>query len=201
MKHTRSHWLPFVDSRMMSTCLICALVLAWGGTSSLAQAPTGSDVSGAHSELPEPVAEESGPVMKVLQAACWYIPNRIMDVSDVFRFHFALGEGNGATVRATKWILWASWFEDSALCLGWTKRRGILFDETIEERYFALLAASEGDIDRDPTEVGLSFHFIAIGMNFAASAGEALDAVLGVVGVDLMADDHGPVLFYDETEE
>jgi hypothetical protein len=184
-------------------CLGCCAALLW---CSVAQAQQRSIATpgppGSHSELPVPdEATGSGPIVQALEAICWYLPNRIVDLTDIPRFHFGLGDGNGVSLRMTKYLLYASWFEDQAMCLGWTKRRGPLFAETIEERFFALgLARSKGDTDRDPTEIGLSFHFVAFGLNLAASGGEFIDAGLGLFGIDLMGDDYGPMFFQGEDQ-
>jgi hypothetical protein len=159
----------------------------------------GNDEPTAFTAVPVPEEPESGPAMQVLEAICWYIPNRIVDITDIPRIHLAAGDGMGASLRMTKWLMWASWFHDDTWCLGWTKRTPPLFGESIDERYFSFLAAHKGELDRDKTEIGLSLHFAVVGANLAVSVGEAVDCLLGFVGVDLMADDHGPV-FYDATE-
>src|SRR5690606_2803114 len=64
-----------------------------------------------YTKVPVPKGEESTGAMRVLEAICWYIPNRIMDLTDIPRFHVAVGDGMGATVRITKWFFWASWFQ------------------------------------------------------------------------------------------
>ncbi|HPK03347.1 MAG TPA: hypothetical protein PLS90_12910 [Candidatus Sumerlaeota bacterium] len=131
---------------------------------------------------------------RVLEAICWYLPNRIVDIADIFHLYLTAGDGLGITVRATQ-LLWASWFEDDAYGIGWDPRKPPIFGESVSERYFGFLFASQGDIDRDPTEIGLSLHFVYLGLNAAVSLGEAVDALLGFAGIDLMADDHGPMLF------
>jgi hypothetical protein len=132
--------------------------------------------------------------MKVLSAICWYIPNRIMDVFDIPRLHVAVGDGTGISLRLTR-LFDASWFHDDAEALGWAEdRTGILFGEARDDRHFGLLAAQQGTTTRDPTEVGLSLHLIVAGANIAVSLGEALDCVVGVIGIDLSNDDHGPTM-------
>jgi hypothetical protein len=181
--------------RLWIALLVCAgVAITYAPRLHAQEGQIGSDAPMVYEPMQTPPPKEAGPAMKVLQAVCWYLPNRLMDLTDVFRFHLAVGDGMGATVRATKFLC-ASWFEDNARCVGWTKRKPPIFGEHIEERYFGFLFAQEGEIDRDPTEVGLSAHLMVIGLNFALSASEALDAVLGVAGIDLMGDDHGPSLF------
>lgn len=152
----------------------------------------------SNSPMVPPPARPSGGA-RVWQAICWYIPNRIMDLTDIPRFHVALGDGQGLSIRATKFLT-ATWFEDNSYCLGWTKRTPPWFGEQIQERYLGFLGAQEGDLDRDPTEVGLSVHLLVGGANAAISLGEIADAAAGLVGIDLMADDHGPFLGADRTE-
>ncbi len=142
--------------------------------------------------------------MKILQAISWYLPNRIADIFDVPKAHLSLGSGLGANVRATKYFCF-SYFDTEATCIGWEGRKmdaagSIFFHEKFDEKYLGFLAAQQGQLQHDPTEVGLSLHLWALGFNIAVSGAELLDAVTGIVGVDLMGDDHGPVLF-DKTEK
>jgi hypothetical protein len=144
---------------------------------------------------------ESSGGKRFIEAVCWYIPNRIVDLTDIPRLYITLGSGIGGSVRATKWLFNATWYDESAYCLGWSMRKPPFFSEQIRERYFGFLFASAGELDRDPSEVGLGFHFIAIGANAAVSLSEAVDFVLGFIGIDLRADDHGPVLGADYTKK
>lgn len=152
--------------------------------------PTGN------SPLVPPPAKPAG-AARVWQAICWYLPNRLMDLSDIPRIHVALGDGQGVSLRATKFLT-ATWFEDNAYCLGWAKRTPPWFGEQIQERYLGFLGAQEGDLDRDPTEVGVSVHLLVAGANAAISLGEIADAAAGFVGIDLMGDDHGPFIGEDK---
>jgi hypothetical protein len=166
-----------------------------------AQVGVQSDDPTAHSVLPVPEEPKpSSALCRVGQAICWYLPNRIMDVFDIVRVHAAVGDGMGGTLRVTKYI-WASSFHDNAWCIGWAgkPRQYPMYGEQVEERYFQFFAAKEGELDRDPTEVGLSFHFMIAGANVAASLGKLADAITGIVGIDLANDDHGPVMF-DQTK-
>jgi hypothetical protein len=147
----------------------------------------------------QPPLKEHCVFFKVLQAICWYVPNRIVDLTDIPRFYFTAGDGMGVSVRATSYLN-ATWFEDNAACLGWSMRQPPFFTEQIRERYFGLLFARQGELDRDPSEIGLSAHFIVVGANISASLSEAVDFCLGFLGIDLRADDHGPVL-YDLTKK
>lgn len=178
--------------------LMGALMLAIAAPAVRAQ-QTQQSVSPPMSYEPMPTPEKSKQEMNWFSAVCWYLPNRLMDLTDVPRFYLTIGDGLGATLRITKYC-YASWFEDHARCFGWTKRTPPWFDEHIEERYFGFLAAHEGELDRDPTEVGISLHFLLLGINLALSGSEAVDFFSGIAGIDLVGDDHGPVM-HDYTEE
>ncbi len=135
--------------------------------------------------------------MNALKAISWYLPNRIADLMDIPQAYVTLGDGMGATVRATK-LFYFSWYDTEAWGIGWGGRkqaRNLFFGENVNEQYLGFLAAQQGDIDRDPTEVGLSLHLWALGANFALSGAEFVDGLAGIVGIDLMNDDHGPMLF------
>lgn len=149
----------------------------------------------ANSKMPKPPhgQPELSDLQKGLLAACWYIPNRIMDLTDIPRFHLALGDGVGLSLRATQYLT-ASYYQCDTYCIGWTRRTQPWFGQKINERYLGFLAAHEGKLERDPTEVGFSMQFIILGVNAAFSLGEAADAAAGLIGIDLMGDDHGPAL-------
>lgn len=139
----------------------------------------------------QPVDPEPSGAMAVLQAACWYPFNRAVDLLDVGELYFTIGDGMGINLRMTQLICFG-WFEDDAYGLGLGKRVPPFFGQTIRERYFGFLAAHEGTLDRDPTELGLSFHIMFVGFNMGLSIGEAADFATGFIGVDLAGDDHGP---------
>ncbi|MEN6625022.1 MAG: hypothetical protein ABFD69_02215 [Candidatus Sumerlaeia bacterium] len=154
--------------------------------------------------VPPQQKEEPSTGMKVLQAVSWYIPNRIADIFDVPKFYMTLGSGLGGTLRATK-IFYFSYYDSEAYAIGWGGRKmeaagSIFFHERLDEKYLGFLAAQQGKLQRDPTEVGLSLSLWAIGANVALSGAELIDAVTGIVGIDLMDDDHGPV-FFDNTDK
>jgi hypothetical protein len=153
-----------------------------------------------HPPMQQGAKQEPKGVMRVLSAICWYPVNRFVDFIDIPRFYFTAGDGMSGSVRATKYLN-ASWSNDSVGCLGWagSARKPPFFTEQLNERYFGFLTAQQGLLERDPSEVGFSFHFIVVGLNASASLSEAADFVLGFIGIDLRADDHGPVLGWDLT--
>lgn len=174
-----------------------ALLLACAAPAAFAQSRGRADEPTAFSEVTQaPQEDTQSPAMRVLSAICWYIPNRVADISDIPRIHLSIGDGMGLTIRATK-MLYLSSFQDDAYCLGWAgkPRQFPIFGESIEEQYLGFLAAQAGEIDRDPSEVGLSAHFAVIGANIAVSLGETVDALVGLLGVDLSGDDHGPTMY------
>ncbi len=183
--------------------LLGALALGWLAMAANAQVTHDPPMIYQPQDVLVPVDQpETLGVNNVLQAISWYIPNRLGDLSDVPRFYMTLGSGLGATVRATK-LFYFSHYDSDAKAIGWNGRRGrygtgggsIFFGEQIDESYVGFLAAQEGRIQRDPSELGLSLSLWAIGANFALSGAELLDAVTGIVGIDLMGDDRGPVLY------
>ena len=154
---------------------------------------------------PEPV-EEPTTAMKVFQAISWYIPNRLGDLADIPRAYVTLGSGLGVSVRATQ-LFYFSHYNSEATAIGWNGRRSteqvgggtIFFGEQLDERYVGFLAAQEGRLQRDPSEIGVSLHLWAVGFNVAVSGYEAIDFLAGIFGIDLRGDDRGPVLFGDPT--
>lgn len=200
--HDRPFALPIAP--ILLVLLILATIphhsAAQGGVTANRDEPTAySEVT----EVPDEEKEAKGPVMRTLEAICWYPFNRFADLTDIPRVYMTASDGNGASLRMTNYVFNATWFEDAAFCLGWAGRkqaRSVFFTEDIKERYFRFLAAEAGESDRDPTELGISFHFIVVGANAALSLGEGLDFLTGIIGIDLMNDDHGPFLV-DKTNE
>lgn len=189
---------PFKRVRSLMMILGLVWILGLAGESMAQQQLNASPPMAYEPMPPVPEEEEPSAVWRAFQAVCWYLPNRLVDLTDIPRFYITFGDGMGASIRATS-LLTATWFEDHARCLGWTKRTPPFFDEHIEEHYLGFLAAQAGDLDRDPTELGLSFHFILIGANAALSGIEAVDFLTGLVGIDVLGDDHGPT-WVDYTE-
>ncbi|MCE5228893.1 hypothetical protein LLG95_04770 [bacterium] len=189
---------------LLLVLLVCAP--APGHAAAAGGASPQFDVPMVHSPVtvaPQEKSEPSTP-MKVLQAVSWYIPNRLADIFDVPKVYLSLGSGLGGTFRATK-ALYFSYMDTETYCIGWGGRKmdaggSIFFHERIDEQYMGFLAAQQGNMQRDASELGLSLHLWAIGANIAFSGAELLDAVTGIVGIDLMDDDHGPV-FFDKTEK
>jgi hypothetical protein len=178
------------------------LMFLWG-TTIVSQAQQDQPTNPPHSYSIVDAEEESDRKGSILESICWYIPNRIMDIFDIPSFYVTMGDTQAASLRITKYLN-ASWVEIDAYCMGWDPRyesKFLVFTEELDENYFGFLAASKGDIKRDPTEIGLTFHLIALGLNASVSLGEALDVVVGFLGIDLRGDDHGPFLFEDAEED
>jgi len=181
------------------SCLLTILL----GTTIAAYGQQEQPVAPPHSYSMVPIEEQKSGAGSVLESICWYIPNRIMDICHIPSLYMTLGDTQAASIRVTKYLN-GSWVEMNAYCLGWDPRyenKFLVFTEELDENYFGFLAAGKGEIKRDPTEVGMTFHVIAVGINVSVSLGETVDAVLGFLGIDLRGDDHGPFIFEKSEHE
>jgi hypothetical protein len=137
-------------------------------------------------------ADEEGGGNSFLVAALLYVPNRVLDLGDLFRFGIDVGPGAGFDVQATK-LLQAKLMARTSLGVGYQTLRHLPLKAAVD----ASLAAGPvgGDPSaglgwyRSPTDLRVELHLLLVGAHVAVDPVEWLDLPLGLVGLDPAGDD------------
>lgn len=123
-------------------------------------------------------------------AVLLYIPNRLLDLLDVFRADVGAGPTTGGVVRLSRFVqAGMRSVAPFSLRAGLRGRKVPLFLESSSE--FGISPAWVASKDRDvgDFEVGAGLDLFVIGAYAGVDLGEAFDFVLGLVGVDVADDD------------
>ena len=119
-----------------------------------------------------------------------YLPNRILDLLDIFRADLGIGPATGAVVRLTRWgQIGIRSFSPGSLRLGLAGRRLPIFIERTSE--FGVGPGFLNSTERPVTalELGGSVDLLLVGLSLGLSVDELADFVLGVLGIDFKDDD------------
>ena len=144
-----------------------------------------------HSKKPRRTSR-SAPANKSsgVKKALLYLPNRLLDLLDIFRFDVGVGPGFGAVVRVTKWGQ-AGYrdLEPASLRLGLRGRRLPVFVERSAEFGIGPTFLSSADREVSPVEVGAGADLLLVGVYAGVCIDEVLDFLGGIVGFDMKDDD------------
>ena len=139
-------------------------------------------------------SKSSGPAKKIerswLYAGLVYLPNRLLDLLDVFRVDAGVGPSFGAVLRLSKWgQVGYRDMQPLSVRVGLRGRRMPIFIERSAEFGFGptFLASSEREIS--PMEVGAGADLLLVGGYFGLSIDEMVDFFAGIVGFDPGDDD------------
>lgn len=128
----------------------------------------------------------------------WYVPNRIMDFADIFRFRVRLGPGMAAGVRLTDY---GSFYAGnySSLYAGLPGPRNPRYvrwpvgRESLRGIVLGGVDATDDTLhgpDYGPTEVDLGFHILLVGAEAGIDPVEIGDFLAGLAMFDLAHDDY-----------
>jgi hypothetical protein len=124
------------------------------------------------------------------RTAAWYLPNRVLDLLDIFKLNLSGGLGGGVDLRITR--LFEAGFSDyNVVRVGLNGRRIPVYREKLDESSITLFGITSGMRTRDPWEVGGTLHFVVLGAEAAFNVKSALDFVGGFFLLDLEDDDLG----------
>jgi len=141
---------------------------------------------------PAPREARAGTFGDVAKAVTNYVPNFVMDTVDVFKVDISTGEGFGVDARATH-LADAGFSDYDVARFGFLGRddSGVALtgDEANTDRGMHLLGVTMGDRATDPYDVGAKVHAF-MGLEVGANLKKALDAVTGLVFIDLEGDNH-----------
>lgn len=127
----------------------------------------------------------------------WYLPNRVLDLLDVFRARVRVGPGFAVGARVTEpvSVYLGSYASVYAGLPG--PRRGGAFVSPVGIETKSGIGLSLADIsveggvgpDYSSTEVGVSLHALLVGVDIGFDPIELLDFVTNIIGIDLRDDD------------
>ncbi len=127
----------------------------------------------------------------------FYIPNRILDIFDLFRARVRVGPGIAAGVRATE-VVQAYAGTYASLYVGLPGPRMRVMPRSpigLESHNGIDLSLIEASVDGgvgpaySPTEFGVGTQLLLVGFDFGIDPYEFLDFAVGLVGLDLRGDD------------
>jgi hypothetical protein len=126
-----------------------------------------------------------------------YIPNRVLDMLDIFRLRVRVGPGLAAGVRATKVAqIYAGTYVSAYVGLPGPRMRKVPKSPVGLESHNGVTASIadatvDGGIgpDYSPTEIGTGVQLAIIGFDFGIDPYEIVDFVTGIVTIDLREDD------------
>lgn len=132
-----------------------------------------------------------------LHGLVMYIPNRVLDVLDIFRARVRVGPGFGLSVRATE-PLSAYVGSYASVYAGLPgPRNGSLFKLPAGIETLTGVQASMADLavdgglgpDYSLTEVGIGAQIAVVGFDLGIDPLEVVDFAVGIIGLDLRDDD------------
>jgi hypothetical protein len=122
------------------------------------------------------------------RSALLYLPNRVLDLVDVFKCDVGVGVGYGAVVRPTRYLQGSYRELDPGMVrLGLLGRRLPVMAEEGREVGFGRDLRTKRKVSDG--EFGLGVDLGIVGFYFGLSLDSAADFVLGIVGIDFEKDD------------
>lgn len=133
----------------------------------------------------------------VLHVLLLYLPNRVLDILDVARLRVRVGPGMAADVRATKAgdLFLGTYTSLYAGLPGPRNRPTIKLPAGLESRNGAAVSVVDASVDGGigpdygAGEVGLGVQLLIVGVDAGVDPLELLDAVLGLLTLDIRGDD------------
>ena len=160
--------------------------------STSAPAPTSAPPAATSASPVTAAAEDDFVPRPFVVSALLYLPNRILDAFDFFRFGVDVGPGVGIQAQATEFVQATAMGRLSA-GVGYQTLRHLPVKVSAE----SLLGVGPLGVDgivglgwyRPATDFQLGFHFLLLGMHVGIDPVEILDFPAGFIGFDLADDD------------
>jgi hypothetical protein len=125
-----------------------------------------------------------------LVSALLYIPSRVLDILDIFRFDVGVGPAVGAVVRVTPHAqAGMRLLMPVSLRAGLRGRKSPVFIEHTSEMGVGPLYLDSAQREPTPLEIGAGVDLFLVGFYLGISIDSIFDAVLGFVGIDISDDD------------
>jgi hypothetical protein len=134
----------------------------------------------------------------VLHRVLWYLPNRLLDVSDIVRARVRVGPGVAVDGRVTKFVRagLGSYMSLYGGLPGPRQKPRVKSPIGFEAYSGASISVAEASFETgyepgySPAEVGVGLHILFLGLDVGLDPLEAVDFVTGIVGIDVIGDDH-----------
>lgn len=164
-----------------------------------AHAHAQEEVHGSELNLGEEYVEHSKPAgsakassknRSLLVSGLLYIPNRVLDILDIFRVDVGVGPSVGAVARVTKYgQVGARLMMPVSARVGLRGRKVPVFIEHTSEMGVGPLYLDSAQREVTPLEVGAGVDLILFGAYVGISIDSIFDALTGFVGFDISEDD------------
>lgn len=124
------------------------------------------------------------------RTAILYLPNRLLDLLDIFRVDVGVGPGFGAVGRVTRYGQFGyRTFSPASVRVGLRGRKLPVFLERSSEFGAGPAFVQSKDRETTPLEIGGSADLLIAGVSAGVSVDEFLDFAAGIFCVDLKKDD------------
>lgn len=173
---------------LLARLTLCLWLLLFSATHTLAEGASTPDAEIAESE-------EEG--RSFLVGALLYLPNRVLDLVDIFRLRVRVGPGFSVGVRATEIAsaYLGSYASIYAGLPGPRQRTLPRLPVGLESHNGVSVSVADATVDGglgpdySPTEFGGGFQLAVAGVDFGIDPVEALDFIAGFMTIDLRDDD------------
>ncbi|HMO16495.1 MAG TPA: hypothetical protein PKA63_01705 [Oligoflexia bacterium] len=126
----------------------------------------------------------------LLVSGLLYIPNRLLDILDIFRVDVGVGPAVGAVARITPHgQVGARLMMPLSLRLGLRGRKSPVFIEHTSEMGVGPLYLDSPQREPTPLEIGIGADLLIFGAYFGISIDSIFDAITGFAGFDISEDD------------
>ena len=167
-------------------------LLMWGLLFGLAAASPAADQE-THAPAAAPAEARS-----LKHRLLWYLPNRVLDLADIFRARVRLGPGLAVNVRATRWVtLYAGEYHTAVAGLPGPREQPSLpsLAGLEQAKGLGLLGVdATDDLPHEPhysnSEFTLGAQLVLVGAEIGFDPVEAADFFLGFFLLDPKKDDH-----------
>lgn len=180
---------------LMMSVIGCATARRGGEVESV-ESSESSQTSSANTDSKN-AESESDERASAGHVALMYLPNRLLDVTDVFRLRARVGPGFGVGARATTFVdaYLGSYVGIFAGLPGPRMKRGLRSPVGFESYSGLEVSVAEATIESavgpgySDTEFGVNLHLILIGVDIGLDPVEVLDFAAGIFTLEVRKDD------------
>jgi hypothetical protein len=140
----------------------------------------------------QPAAAEDDDDRPFLVGALLYLPNRLLDIGDLFRLGIDVGPGIGFDLQATQ-LVQVKLLSRLSIGVGYQTFRHLPVKASADAAFGIgpIGGSPAGGLGwyRSPSDVRLEFHLLVLGAHVAVDPVEWIDLPLGLFGLDPAHDD------------